>query len=147
VINLVLSSFVRFSDVLAQSRLVVVPAAAGVAEVARITDAANAALLRLVALARERADAFKVCCVCNPLALNVFLILPSQKFDWFTPAINPTFTGAAAPSLDAMTVLVRSLFAAVPPQVFSCGHFSTILTPLLTFCFLPAHLSTPRRHF
>ena len=35
-----------------------------------------------------------------------------------------------------MTVLVRSLFAAVPPQVFSCGHFSIIFTPLLTFfCF------------
>ncbi len=75
-INVALSSFVCSSDDLAQSRLVVVPAAAGVAEVARITDAANAALLRLVALARERADAFKVRCVCVPLlALNFFLNL------------------------------------------------------------------------
>lgn len=43
-----------------QSRLVVVPAAVGVAEVVRVTDAANAALLRLVALARDRPEAFKV---------------------------------------------------------------------------------------
>jgi hypothetical protein len=45
---------------LMQSRLVVVPAAVGVAEVVRVTDAANTALVRLVALARDRPDAFKV---------------------------------------------------------------------------------------
>ncbi len=43
-----------------QSRLVVVPATVGVAEVVRVSDAANAALMRLVSLARERPDAFKV---------------------------------------------------------------------------------------
>ena len=45
-----------------QSRLVVVPAAVGVADVVRVSDAANAALMRLVSLARERPDAFKVRC-------------------------------------------------------------------------------------
>ncbi len=43
-----------------QSRLVVVPADVGVAEVVKVTDAANTALLRLVAMARDRPDAFKV---------------------------------------------------------------------------------------
>ena len=83
-INVALSSCVCCSDDLAQSRLVVVPAAAGVAEEARITDAANAALFAPCYPCARASRCVQGTLLLRPFCLEFFFSfypVSSQKFD------------------------------------------------------------------